>query len=265
MTTWAIQTVNLRLPFVYGNAAPLVEALKASGTSWLDCPMIPFSEELYMECNDPVIIPYGSTTLCKTAAKLGWTGLFFNEKTFNVPMWNRQRDDMLNFDAQTMSVEKALDFFKGVNPEREFFVRPYDDLKTFPGEVVTAKEFAGRIEALSCGYHTFGLGKEISISTVKNILLEARFFIVDRKVVSGSMYRFKGQLRKQRADKDMEKEAQEFADNWLPHDTCVMDLALLEGGQLKVIEFNCINGSGFYDNDIPAIAKAITARADRFL
>lgn len=36
-----------------------------------------------------------------------------------------------------------------------------------------------------------------------------------------------------------------------------MDLALYDN-ELKVIEFNCINASGFYDNDIRKIVDAIT-------
>jgi hypothetical protein len=51
-------------------------------------------------------------------------------------------------------------------------------------------------------------------------------------------------------------EAQELANKWLPDQCCVMDLALVED-ELKVIEFNCINSSGFYDHDVDAIFKAL--------
>ena len=35
-----------------------------------------------------------------------------------------------------------------------------------------------------------------------------------------------------------------------------MDLALVKEG-LKVIEFNCINASGFYDHDVKAIMTSL--------
>lgn len=72
------------------------------------------------------------------------------------------------------------------------------------------------------------------------------------------MYRAHDQLRKENVDNDKSivVEAQAFADKWLPNDNCVMDLALIDG-QLKVLEFNCINSSGFYDHNVDAVFKAL--------
>jgi ATP-grasp domain-containing protein len=46
-----------------------------------------------------------------------------------------------------------------------------------------------------------------------------------------------------------------MANVWLPAACCVMDTCLLDTGELKVVEFNCINGSGFYDHDVKKIMK----------
>jgi hypothetical protein len=57
-------------------------------------------------------------------------------------------------------------------------------------------------------------------------------------------------------DQKVIDEAQSFADKWLPDSCCVMDLALVDDS-LKVIEFNCINSSGFYNHDVSKIFKEL--------
>jgi len=94
---------------------------------------------------------------------------------------------------------------------------------------------------------------EVVLAPPKDIQAEWRWFIVDGKVVSGSMYRCRGRLVKEReTDCKVIMEARKLTSKWLPHDCCVMDTALVDG-RLYVIEFNCINSSGFYDNDVDAI------------
>lgn len=112
-------------------------------------------------------------------------------------------------------------------------------------------------ECTSSGtYHLSGDTK-IVIGIPKDIQAEWRWFIVDGKVISGSMYMFKGQLQKQEElDAEVIAEAQLYADKWLPNENCVMDLALVNN-QIKVIEFNCINASGFYNHNVNAIMKAL--------
>ena len=76
---------------------------------------------------------------------------------------------------------------------------------------------------------------------------------VMRSVVSGSERAMKGQTQqKEEKDEKVIAEAQTFADKWLPHENCVMDIALVDG-KPKVIEFNNINGSGFYDHDVEKV------------
>lgn len=97
----------------------------------------------------------------------------------------------------------------------------------------------------------------IVLDTPEEILAEWRYFIVGGKIISGSMYRHKGQMhQKAELDADVLTEAQKFANKWLPAPNCVMDLALTNDG-VKVIEFNCLASSGFYDNDVKAIFKAL--------
>jgi hypothetical protein len=81
---------------------------------------------------------------------------------------------------------------------------------------------------------------------------------VDGEVVSGSFYRIDGQLKSERIlDGDFMSPAQEFAEGWLPHQCCVMDLAHMPYYETKILEFNCINGSGFYDHDIGKVINQL--------
>ena len=71
------------------------------------------------------------------------------------------------------------------------------------------------------------------------------------------MYRYLGQPRLvQETCPDVIAEAQAMADTWLPSPCCVMDTCLV-GDDMKVVEFNCINASGFYDHDISLVLNKL--------
>lgn len=246
---------------------PLVEALNEFDLPFKDVSVIPFSDEFAtpLELDHQRVIPYGSTKLCKIAEQRGWTGLFYDRSTFNVGCWNLERHDMLNSDPNIMTIREATASFGDVDypDDEEWFIRPYEDLKAFNGTVTNAKEIRNWVDSVESGNFTFDDDTLVAISVPKKILKEWRYFIVDRKIVTGSSYRTKGlRLTSREEDLDVLAEAQELADGWLPHETCVMDVALTEYG-VKVIEFNCLNASGFYYHDIRAFAKEVNSYFER--
>jgi len=230
--------------------------------------MIPFSHEITSE--RPLVgndyIPYGSTLFTTVASEQypSWKGLFFDLDVFNYEASVANRDDMLN-DLYIFNAECVLDFMTNQlrGGAQDWFVRPSEDLKQFAGQVMEAKECAAWLkDAMACessGSYKIDPKTRIVISHPKQIKAEWRWFIVGGKIVSGSMYRAHGQMHQKRAtDQDVIDEAQSFADKWLPSPCCVMDLALVGPfDEVKVIEFNCIHSSGFYDNDVSAIFKAL--------
>lgn len=225
--------------------------------------VIPFSHEI--TSLEPLVgrefIPYGSTLLTTLASDLKWKGLHFNMETFNYHAAVTNRTDMLNGEY-LMEVEEAIRFFEsGPRDDQEWFIRPSHDLKQFSGQVITAKDAAEWLsDALACdssGSYQLPSDTPIVIAQPKPIQAEWRWFVVGGELISGSMYRHGTQLRKIReTSPDVIKEAQSFVNKWLPDPCCVMDLALVND-ELYVIEFNCINSSGFYDNDVPAIFDAL--------
>ncbi len=222
--------------------------------------LIPFSREI--TSNEPIIgldhIPYGSTSFVETAEELGWSGLCFDrdKQSYFEAAWNR--DDMLN-GGTILAASMALPFIKQL--EGDLFMRPSDDLKKFTGSVFTPQEaekfLTDAMSQPSSAYEKIKDDDLIVIGPVRQIVAEWRWFIIGGKVVDGSWYRLNGELVKTHVnDRELTDEAQEFSDGWLPHENCVMDLCELADGSKKVIEFNCINGSGFYQHDVKKIFHA---------
>lgn len=225
--------------------------------------LIPFSREI--TCDSPIeglsYIPYGSTSFVETAYELRWRGLSFDPVRFTCDMACANRDDMLNSDWVRLGAEHMVEHLKTRDKASDIFMRPNHDLKQFSGAVYTAEEAIDFLnDAIACASSgSYKIDKDflIMVSKPKNILVEWRWFIIDGKVIDGSMYRRKGQLNKVHVnDIILYDEAQDFADKWLPHPNCVMDIALLEDNKKKIVEFNCINGSGFYDHDIKKVMTA---------
>lgn len=223
--------------------------------------LIPFSREITSET--PLVgtdyIPYGSTLLTTLGLKLGWKGLHFNLENFSIEKAWLHRTDLLN-DSLITTVEHAERLLRTKN--QDIFIRPDLDLKHFSGQVINSIECADWLkDAMSLpeesGTYAMTKDMKVCISEPVNIDAEWRYFVVGGKIVSGSMYRRGKQLYKKRElDEKVLTEAQTFADGWLPDECCVMDLALVNG-EVKIVEFNCINASGFYDNDVDAVFKAL--------
>lgn len=225
--------------------------------------IIPFSREITSD--NPLegldYIPYGSTLFANLAAQRGWRGLHFDENVMTYTNAMKNRRDMLNGE-NVFTAEDACSFLS--NSDDHWFMRPDADLKHFSGYVDHSSKLKDHLTSMIGSYRrgeqgTYGLNPEtkIVLAKPKTIQAEWRWFIVGRKIISGSMYRAHGQLRRLRElDPDVIMEAQALADVWLPYDCVVMDTALVNH-RVKIIEFNCLNSSGFYDNDVSAVFKAL--------
>jgi len=223
--------------------------------------LIPFSREI--TSNEPLVgidyIPYGSTLLTTIGMDRGWTGLHFDHDTFTYEAALKNRSDMLN--DNVITAKEAVEFLRTRPTNEDWFIRPSQDLKHFSGQVIGAKEcvdwFGDAMRSDMSGTYKIDDDLMVVLSRPKNIQAEWRWFVVGGKVVSGSLYRAHGQMRQEaNTDLAVHVEAQKMADKWLPSPCCVMDLALVDG-EMMVIEFNCINSSGFYANDVGAVFSAL--------
>lgn len=254
--TWVLQ-INL---IDQKQVSEIASAVLRDGAKVIGVNVIPFQDHVDMD-ELPVtknVFPYGSTKLSKlVAGDRNWNGICFNDN-FSAIEWNKNRDDMLNAECIICAVKDVTTIFEGVDESETRFIRPVHDLKVFAGAVTTVREIKNWMKSTDSGNFSFTEDTLVSIAHPQNIEAEWRWFVVNGQVIDGSMYRAFGTRNLLHIDNlRMVSEAQTIADKWLPHPTCVMDLALLDDGSMKVIEFNCINSSGFYDHDIPKIVKAI--------
>lgn len=220
--------------------------------------VVPFSREITSD--QPLVgkdfIPYGSTLMTTLASDLGWTGLHFDLDRMNYGCFLRNRTDMLN--DNLFYVQEGIQYLRSFDADREFFTRPSEDLKHYAGQVIKAGELADWLQSMidvgeGSGTYYLPPDKQVVICEPKTIQAEWRWFIVGGQAVSGSMYRAHGQFRSVReTDAAVTTEAQLLANKWLPHECVVMDTALVND-EMHVIEFNCINASGMYDNDVDAV------------
>jgi len=240
--------------------------------------VIPFSREITSEkpLEGKDYIPYGSTLLTNLALGLGWTGLHFDLDVLTYSNAIANRKDMLNDrdiygHGGIYTADEAISFLENGlrGGGMTWFTRPDQDLKHYAGYVGSSNEICEHIRSMVDSYNrgeqgTYGMNPSTKLvfSVPQTIHAEWRWFIVDGKIIDGSMYRAHGQLRKlHETDADVIREAQVLADIWLPMDCVVMDTALvgdnLDRAEMKVVEFNTINSSGFYDNDVPAVFNAL--------
>ena len=165
---------------------------------------------------------------------------------------------MLNSDCSIIKISNIDEISDNYADDHLLFIRPLKDLKQFNGTVTTNAQIRKWINAVYSDDCNLG-DTLVCISEVKPIVSESRFFIVGKKVMDGSYYKIRGQKFSQPVnDISFLNKVQELANDWLPHECCVMDVAVLEDGSLKVIEFNAINCSGFYYHNIPKIVKAMS-------
>lgn len=262
MNTWLIQSPGFRR-----NDSAFDEvsnACKQLGINYKMAQLLPFDTKITYDGElTGRVIPYGSTTMISNRyAQNNDVGLFFDPEKFQPTVWVEQRNDMLNSDVRLVKF-KDVDQF--MNSEHEYFIRPNSDLKTFNGTAIHKKDFVEwRDKILGyCNESELGnfLETPCALSPYKHILAEFRCFVVDAKVVDISMYRRNGVLWKMHIERNEDAyniydQADQLCKKFLPMPCVCMDMALTKDG-ISIIEFNTINGSGFYNHDICAIIAAI--------
>ena len=218
--------------------------------------VIPFVRELYPDIDpDGKVVVMGSYSMSYIAQARGWTpGTFLNENfefIKQVVHWDR----MLNDDAWLGPLRFATVF------DEPMFIRPTNDGKSFAGTVMDAYELEAwkrQILALdSEDCPTVTGDTRVMVCRKKKIYNETRCWIVDEKVVTGSVYKVGTRVI---CDSHVRKGVIKFAEKqariWSPHRAYVMDVADTPEG-LKIIEVNNLNSSGFYAADVQKLVFAI--------
>lgn len=209
--------------------------------------------ELKIEDNQPIFV-LGSYTLAKIAKQKKWKPGAFLNNNFNYEKWNEKwsKENLLNGSAIIDTISK-IDI-----PFEKFFTRPLHDTKSFSGSIFNKNDFLyWRNQILQAKSKQLNANTKIIVSELKTIYYEVRFFVVNKKIITQSIYK--------RGDKviydnlvssDIINWTQSMVDKWCPAKAFVIDVAETPEG-FKIIEVNNINSSGFYNCDLNKFVIAI--------
>ena len=223
-------------------------------------------EEPFIDTTQDIMV-FGATSLTRIAKARGWhPGTYMNEN-FTYEKWSEGfgLENILNPDSIVQRLGDYFDLsgFEGSN----VFVRPALDSKTFNGEVKSKYDFKDWQQTIKFMEEFMTdelvdipmLNKDtiIAVAAAKKIYSEYRLFVVDRSIITASMYKLGSVLT---TTDDVDTYVLDFArimiQRWRPAQAFVMDIADTPDG-LKVIEINNINSSGFYACDPQKIITAI--------
>lgn len=266
MVTWVIDE---RLSESrYDGIVSLGEAAERLGHRVVKTKYRPFDNSHDSELTDvdnmqPVVI-HGTVEFCKNINTkwLGWTpGLYFND---NVKHWAKFAahigHDLLNWDYNIMpyaEVVRRVELFK-----TNVFVKPESGMKEFTGQVIRALHLEDDLIKLS-PWRKIDPDTLCVVAIPKEIKAEFRYIIADKRVITGSEYRWDNKL-------DVRIDTHHACDvlalkvvqaDWQADKVYVCDIALLPNNTAKVIELNAFSSSGLYACDTYMIVDAVSEAA----
>ncbi len=268
-TKWILQT-NI---FKEKAVDKMIECFKRQDIQYDLVQIIPFSDELPKGITDydGPVIAYGTTTLLRniTKSKKFFPGMWYDENTFKPSVWGNKHAGWLNWRGRIIPMYMIADAFKH---HKQGFIRPDDDLKTFTSGVITRDEFMkwykyieeGKIENLTTSTKALICG-------VIPIEAEWRFVIINRDVITGSMYKRYNQLYTSGEKIDIPDGAIKLAniiakDSWQVSSAYTLDICKIPNEYndvFKFVEINCLNSSGFYECDVMSIIYNANILAER--
>lgn len=207
-------------------------------------------KEVIIDSNKPVMM-CGGNVLNDIAKKRNWKpGSFLNDN-FRYDKWvSIYKDKLLNF-------ESKIDTLNNIKIDwNEFFIRPIEDTKYFNGTVFSKesfKEWKEEIIKKDCSF----VDTEVVASPIKDIYAEYRLFVVDKRIVTHSQYKSgENVYLSENVGQDVLDFTNKMIDIWQPARAFVIDVAFTSEG-FKIIEFNNINASGFYNCNVGKFIEAI--------
>ncbi len=256
------------------NFSQLVDALERLDCHYQIVKRIPFINELVPDVTLPEHIKHvfvcGSTGMGEVVKQKGWLPGYFDENLDYELVMQHFGRLCLNYRGIVTTLRQATDL--PILQGERFFARPVSDKKSFAGTVFDAGDFAEwRAKVLQLEIDN--TAEENSLTTLKpddrivlapltNIYQEYRFFVVDQKVVTGSMYKLGSRvISSTEVPERISAFAQRMADHWSPNRAYCLDIAVTDDdddlGDMKVIEINALNSAGFYACDMLKFVSAV--------
>lgn len=233
----------------------LINALERLGLEYEIVKLRPFIDDIEFKTNRKDVFVFGALKMARITPKYGWIPgcIMTKNHDFNVYK-NYYKENLLNFDSRICKFSDDITF------DSDYFIRPVLDTKTFTGKVFTEKEWKEFREYSLTNGHTTTLTKDtyIQVASIKSILKEFRFYIVDGKIVTASLYKMGSFINYSDV---IDQGAIDFCNEMLKifhlAPAFVMDICLTGNNEWKIIECGCINCAGLYKANIPKLLMSL--------
>jgi len=222
--------------------------------------VIPFAHTLEPDVNPKgPVMTLGSITLTsRIVEKKGWKPGAYSNDNFDFEVWSK----VPQWAPHILNADAIVCPFRDVPTAwNRFFIRPCLDTKAFAGTLMDQDEYQtwrGRLLIEEGASDLmFNIDEMVCVAPIKEIYREFRFFIVDGRISTASVYKIGGSVTYQ-DEGFIDRDACLFVSSlisdisincWRPAPAFVVDVAMVEDGY-KIIEINCINSAGFYKANV---------------
>jgi hypothetical protein len=164
-------------------------------------------------------------------------------------------DRMLNASSVVSRLADA------VFPDEQMFIRPIQDSKCFSGGVMDRPDFNHWRDQMVKEGHAYGYTIDadtmVQVAPLTNIYAEYRYWIVDGKIITKSMYKMGTRvIYSDQVNEAVDAYVQECVDIWQPLRAFVIDVCETPDG-FRIVEINTMNAAGFYCADVTKLMFAL--------
>ena len=231
----------------------LINALERLELEYEVVKLLPFVDDFEFETKRKDVFCFGALKMARISPKYGWTPGCIMTSNHDFQVYKEYyKENLLNYDS-------TIHLFGDLVLSRDSFVRPTLDTKTFTGKVFTPEEWTTFKEHSLTNGHTTTLSKEtqVQLASLKNVQKEFRFYIVDGKIVTSSLYREGCFVRySDIVDQGATDYCNEMLKVFQLAPAFVMDICLTDG-DWKIIECGCLSCAGLYKANIPKLLMAL--------
>lgn len=256
------------------NYYTIVNQIEKMGFTFEIISILPFTTDIKKRINGELVdftlenknvFCFGSVKFAHIAKKYNWSpGSMFNDNHDFEVYSKFYKENLLNYPYTVQNLSHKLP----ENIPTLFFARPCKDTKLFTGGVFMKGSWNDMVKKMNDNdYHSSkNISEEkVMFSPLKEIAYETRCWVVDGKVISMSEYRRGRYTIYKNVDDNLllKDQVQKLVDIYQPADAFVIDVCetINNPGELKIVEINCINCSGFYLGDMQ---KVIIALEEKF-
>jgi hypothetical protein len=208
------------------------------------------------------VVVIGAYAIRHEAKRKGWVpGVFDLEHLTHLDYVDNWGDAMLNARA---AMWRFAEVPLSSLPDR-FFCRPAKDDKLWKAGPTTRVEFLEWQAQIRKLWDDPQIHSSIQpdtwtvIGPLREIVEEHRFWIVDGRVATNSLYKRVDQIvYESHSDPEVVAFAEKMAAHpWQPHRAYVLDVSVGPNGELHVIEANNLGSAGLYAADVQKLVAAI--------